>query len=222
MKSPLSIVVLISGSGSNLQAIIDEISNGNVNACISAVISNKPSVHGLERAERFGIPTEVIDHAAFSIREEFDDILSDAIDQYSPDLLVLAGFMRILSNNFVRHYLGRMINIHPSLLPAYKGINTHKRALQDGAAEHGVSVHFVTPELDGGPVIIQAHVPVEQGDVVASLAQRVLIQEHIIYPLAIDWFATGRLTLENDRVVFDGLPLNRPIEHRNLEAIFSE
>ena len=220
MKSPLSIVVLISGSGSNLQAIIDEISNGNVNARISAVISNKPSAYGLERAEKLGIPTELIDHTAFSTREAFDCKLSDAIDRYSPDLLVLAGFMRILTNDFVRHYLGRMINIHPSLLPAYKGINTHKRALQDGVTEHGVSVHFVTPELDGGPVIIQAYVPVEEGDVPESLAQRVLVQEHIIYPLVIDWFSNGRLTLENDAVIFDGVALSNPIEHRNSETQF--
>ena len=213
MESPISIVVLISGSGSNLQAIIDNIAAGKINAQIAAVICNQADAYGLERAKKYGIATDVLDHTLFSSREDFDAALSQIIDRYQPDLVVLAGFMRILSENFVRHYLGRMINIHPSLLPAYKGINTHKRALEDGARKHGASVHFVTPELDGGPVIIQASVDVKDSDTAEVLAKRVLTQEHIIYPLVIDWFANKRLQLADGKVIFDDIWLEKPIQH---------
>ena len=211
MESPISIVVLISGSGSNLQAIIDEIEAGNVNAKIAAVICNKVNAYGIERAKQHGIATEIIDHTAFETRQAFEAVLSKTIDSYKPSLLVLAGFMRILDKDFVQHYLGRMINIHPSLLPAYKGINTHKRVLQDSVKKHGASVHFVTPELDGGPIIIQASVTVKDDDTAETLATRVLSQEHIIYPMVIDWFAHKRLILKDGRVYFDGVQLNQPI-----------
>ena len=211
MSSPLSLVVLISGSGSNLQAIIDAIENNHINARISAVISNQSSAYGIERAKKQDIPTEIIEHTTFATREEFDSALMQTIDQYTPDLVVLAGFMRILGNDIVQHYLGRMINIHPSLLPAYKGINTHKRVLQDGMAEHGASVHFVSPELDGGPVIIQAKVLVKKQDTPETLADRVLAKEHIIYPKVIDWIANDRLKLESGNAVFDGCILEKPV-----------
>lgn len=213
MGSPLSIVVLISGSGSNLQAIIDEFNHDISGVRISAVISNKASAYGLERAKISNIPTAVVDHKKFSSREEFDAALQKCIDQYTPDLLVLAGFMRILTEGFVRHYLGRMINIHPSLLPNYKGINTHQRVLDAGDKEHGASVHYVTPELDGGPIIIQAVVPVCSGDTAETLAKRVLAQEHTIFPRVIRWIAEGRLKLKNDLLIFDGKVLEKPIQH---------
>ena len=203
-----SIVVLISGSGSNLQAIID----AGLDVDIRAVISNRPDVRGLERAEKAGIATAVLDHKAYEDRESFDKALAELIDQYEPDLVVLAGFMRILTPGFVRHYLGRMLNIHPSLLPKYQGLHTHRRALEANDSEHGASIHFVTEELDGGPVIVQASVPVEQGDDESTLAARVLIQEHQIYPAAIAWFAQGRLRLQDSNVVFDNKPLNNPLK----------
>ena len=212
MNTPLSIVVLISGSGSNLQAIIDEIAAAKINANIAAVISNKADVYGLERAKAANIPTEVIKHEQFDSRENFDTALQKTIDRYQPDLVVLAGFMRILTPAFVQHYLGRMINIHPSLLPAYKGIHTHQRAIDDHAKEHGASVHFVTPELDGGPVIIQAHVPVLPDDTAEELAKRVLKQEHIIYPKVVRWFAERRLRLEDGQIIFDGEKLQQAIK----------
>ncbi len=212
MNTPLSIVVLISGSGSNLQAIIDEIAAAKINANIAAVISNKADVYGLERAKAANIPTEVIKHEQFDSRESFDAALQKTIDSYQPDLVVLAGFMRILTPAFVQHYLGRMINIHPSLLPAYKGIHTHQRAIDDHVKEHGASVHFVTPELDGGPVIIQAHVPVLPDDTAEELAKRVLKQEHIIYPKVVRWFAERRLRLEDAQIIFDGEKLQQAIK----------
>lgn len=213
MDTPISIAVLISGSGSNLQAIIDEIELGNINARIAVTVCNKATASGLERAKNHSISTEVVDHTLFETREAFDARLRETIDTYKPDLIVLAGFMRILSHDFVRYYLGRMINIHPSLLPAYKGINTHKRVLQDGVKTHGASVHFVTLELDGGPIIIQASVPVKSSDTPESLSKRVLEQEHIIFPLVIDWFANKRLILENGKIAFDGFYLERAMVH---------
>ncbi|CAA6810333.1 MAG: Phosphoribosylglycinamide formyltransferase (EC, partial [uncultured Thiotrichaceae bacterium] len=177
-----NIAVLISGSGSNLQAIIDACESGQINGRISVVISNRPDVFGLERAAKSGISTHVIDHKQFESREAFDAELITHIDTTDADLVVLAGFMRILSGGFTQHYQGKLLNIHPSLLPAYKGTHTHQRALDDGAAVHGVSVHFVSPELDGGPVIMQARIPVLESDTADSLARRVLSKEHLIYP----------------------------------------
>jgi phosphoribosylglycinamide formyltransferase-1 len=185
----LPIVVLISGSGSNLQAIIDAVVHDKLPVAIRAVISNKADAYGLERAKEAGIETVVIDHTRFDGREAFDAELSQTIDRYSPKLVVLAGFMRILSDGFVHHYEGRMLNIHPSLLPRYKGTNTHARAIAAGDSEAGCSVHLVTAELDSGQVLLQARVPILEGDTPEKLAARVLEQEHDIYPEAIRQFA---------------------------------
>ncbi|WML92491.1 phosphoribosylglycinamide formyltransferase [Thiothrix lacustris] len=208
-----TLVVLISGSGSNLQAILKAIQTGRLQARIAAVISNRPDVYGLQRAAEAGIPTAVVDHTAFANRDGFDETLQQQIDSFKPDLVVLAGFMRILTPAFVRHYQGRMLNIHPSLLPLYKGIHTHRRVLEDGGDEHGVSVHFVTPELDGGPLIMQAKVPVLPSDSETSLAERVQVQEHVIYPQVVKWFVEGRLKLEGNQAMLDGNALTRPIQH---------
>jgi phosphoribosylglycinamide formyltransferase-1 len=197
------IVVLISGGGSNLQAVIDQVGNGTIDAEISLVISNNPDVKGLQRAELAGIDTAVINHREYDSRESFERELICQIDAHQPDLVVLAGFMRIFNAGFTNHYAGRMLNIHPSLLPKYKGVNTHARALEAGEAEHGATVHFVTSELDGGPLVLQAIVPVEKADTASDLAARVLVQEHIIYPIAIKWFCEGRLTLDGNQVRLD-------------------
>ena len=201
----LPVVVLISGSGSNLQALIDTQSDTGIR--IAAVISNKAGVLGLKRAMEAGIPAEVLDHKNFESREQFDQALMNRIDGYSPKLVVLAGFMRILTPEFTRHYKQRLLNIHPSLLPKYKGLHTHQRALEAGDTEHGVTVHFVTGELDGGPPVIQARIPVKSNDTEESLQKRVLTQEHIIYPVAVGWFAAGRLRLEDNKALLDGTPL---------------
>lgn len=203
-SSPLPLVVLISGSGSNLQAIMDACASGAINAEVRAVISNRPDAYGLERARAAGIATHVVDHRGFETRRSFESELERLIDNHNPGLVVLAGFMRILTPEFVNRYLGRLINIHPSLLPNFQGLNTHQRAIDAGAKEHGVSVHFVTPELDGGPVIIRAVVPVQKGEDAQTLAQQVLTQEHIIYPQAINWFAQGRLRLTAGAALLDG------------------
>lgn len=185
--TPFSIVVLISGKGSNLQAIINEINAGKINAKISVVISNRPDAGGLKRAKKAGIPTQILDHTEFESRQAFDTQLGQIIIKYKPDLVVLAGFMRILSDQFVKQFEGKLINIHPSLLPAYRGLHTHRRALEDKVQEHGASVHFVIPELDAGNVIIHGIVPVNTDDNETSLAKRVHQVEHQIYPLAIKW-----------------------------------
>jgi len=198
------IVVLVSGNGSNLQAIIDACQHGRVNATLSAVFSNKASAYGLERAQSAGIPAHALDPKSFADREAFDVALADEIDAYQPDLVVLAGYMRILGPAFVERYAGRMLNIHPSLLPKYPGLHTHQKALDNKDVEHGTSVHFVTPELDGGPVILQAKVPVFDEDSADDLHARVQHQEHAIYPLVVGWFVDGRLTLDNGQVVLDG------------------
>ncbi|MCW8884493.1 MAG: phosphoribosylglycinamide formyltransferase [Motiliproteus sp.] len=205
--TPPRIVVLISGSGSNLQAIIDNVANGEIEADICAVISNVAGVKGLQRAEAVGINTHALNHKEYESREAFDVAMMRQIDDYQPDLVVLAGFMRILTSDFVRRYEGRMLNIHPSLLPKYRGLHTHRRALEAGDQEHGVTVHFVTEELDGGPLVIQAIVPVQTGDSEDDLAGRVLKQEHIIYPMAVKWFTEGRLSFNGGQVAMDGQPL---------------
>lgn len=201
------VVVLLSGSGSNLQALIDSARAGDSPVRIRAVISNRADAYGLERARNAGIDTAVLDHKGFDGREAFDRALIEQIDAFSPHLVVLAGFMRILSGDFVRHYAGRLLNIHPSLLPKYKGLHTHHRALEAGDAEHGCSVHFVTEELDGGPLVVQAIIPVATDDTPETLAQRVHSQEHQIYPLAVSWFAAGRLRLGASGALLDGQPL---------------
>ncbi len=211
----LPIVILISGSGSNLQTIIDAAENNELPVEIRAVISNRPDAKGLQRASRAGLRTEVIDHTQFENRAAFDLALKDCIDLFEPGLVVLAGFMRLLTDELVNHHLGRMMNIHPSLLPMFKGLDTHARALAAFKAgkitEHGASVHFVTAELDGGPVIIQARVPIEADDTPESLAARVLEREHQIYPQAIRWYAEGRLRLQANQVWLDEQPLESPV-----------
>ncbi len=206
-QAPLPLVVLISGSGSNLQAIMDACADGRINAAVKAVISNRAGAFGLQRAEQAGIPTHVVEHNRFADRQAFDQALAERIDRYRPGLVVLAGFMRILTAAFVNHYRGRMLNIHPSLLPNFQGLNTHQRALQAGAKQHGVSVHFVTPELDGGPVANRATVDIQPGDDAKTLARRILEQEHRIYPETIGWFAAGRLKLVDDQAILDGKPV---------------
>ncbi|MCZ4323063.1 phosphoribosylglycinamide formyltransferase [Pseudomonas anguilliseptica] len=203
MPAQCNVVVLISGSGSNLQALIDSIAHDGNPAHISAVISNRADAYGLERAKQAGIDTTVLDHKQFDGREAFDAALVGAIDAFNPQLVVLAGFMRILTPGFVRHYAGRLLNIHPSLLPKYKGLHTHQRALDAGDTEHGCSVHFVSEELDGGPLVVQAVVPVQSDDSPTSLAQRIHEQEHVIYPLAVRWFAEDRLQLTAHGAMLD-------------------
>jgi len=195
-----NIVILISGRGSNMEALIAARDAGNLPVNIAAVISNRPDAKGLETAMKAGIATHYIDHKAFAGREAFDAALAECIDGFAPDLVVLAGFMRILSEGFVRHYEGRLMNIHPSLLPSFPGLHTHQRALEEGVRIHGCTVHFVTPTLDHGPVIIQAAVPVLDADDEDALAARILVQEHKIYSQAVRWFAEDRLRLENGRV----------------------
>lgn len=202
-----SIVVLISGSGSNLQALLDHFAGQPDKARISAVISNRADAYGLERARAADVPTHVLSHRDYPDRSSFDLAMAGHIDRYQPDLVILAGFMRILTPEFTDRYAGRLFNIHPSLLPKYKGLDTHQRALDAGDREHGCSVHFVTSELDGGPVIIQARTAIRPGDDADSLAQRVHQLEHQIYPLAAQWFVDGRLQLEPQGVVLDNMPL---------------
>lgn len=187
-----------------MQAIVEACQAGRVAGEVVAVISNKEGVAGLDKAAAAGIPIAVLSHRDYPTREAYDADLQQLIDGYQPDLVVLAGFMRILTPAITRHYHGRMLNIHPSLLPKYKGVNTHQRALDAGDEEHGVSVHFVTEELDGGPVVLQAKVPVFAGDTAADLQQRVHTQEHAIYPLVVNWFCTGRLRLTDQGAELDG------------------
>jgi phosphoribosylglycinamide formyltransferase-1 len=194
------IVVLISGRGSNFAALADAESQGALAGTIVAVISNRADARGLALAADRGVATGVVDHAAFATRDAFDAALAAEIDRHAPDLVVLAGFMRVLGAPFVSRYAGRMINIHPSLLPAYAGLHTHRRALADGVAEHGCTVHVVTPDVDGGPVILQARVPVVAGDDEARLADRVLAAEHRILPQAVNLFCERRLRIEGGRV----------------------
>lgn len=199
----MNIVVLISGNGSNLQAIIDACKTNKIKGTVRAVFSNKADAFGLERARQAGIATHTLIASAFDSREAYDRELIHEIDMYAPDVVVLAGFMRILSPAFVSHYAGRLLNIHPSLLPKYPGLHTHRQALENGDEEHGTSVHFVTDELDGGPVILQAKVPVFAGDSEDDITARVQTQEHAIYPLVISWFADGRLKMHENAAWLD-------------------
>lgn len=208
MSSPCRIVVLISGNGSNLQAIIDAIASKEIAGEIVAVISNKTDAYGLERARKASIPAEVLLYSKYNDRAIYDQALMGLIDQYQADLVVLAGFMRILSDDFVNHYLGRMVNIHPSLLPKYKGLNTHRRVLEANETEHGATVHFVTPELDSGPIILQGKINISENDTEQGLAERIHQVEHQIYPHAIGWFTDGRLRLSNNHVLLDDQTLN--------------
>jgi len=207
MNTDYRIVVLLSGSGTTLQSIID----AKLPATLSAVISNKPNVQGLTRAQEANIPTHVLEHSAYPSREAFDQDLKKLIDNYQPDLVVLAGFMRILSDDFVNHYYAKLINIHPSLLPKYKGTHTHQRVMDDGEPLHGSSVHFVSTELDSGPILLQARLPVLPSDTVESLELRVKVKEHLIYPTAISWLAEGRIKLDNNQIYMDGKKMPGPV-----------
>ncbi|HHJ14752.1 MAG TPA: phosphoribosylglycinamide formyltransferase [Gammaproteobacteria bacterium] len=213
--TPLRLVVLISGRGSNLAAILNAIETGTLPAQVVAVVSNRADAAGLEHAREKYIDTLALDAADYPDRDSYDRALAGLIDRFEPDLVVLAGFMRILTPGFVRHYAGRLINIHPSLLPHFRGLHTHQRVLEAGHEEHGASVHFVTEELDGGPVIAQVRVPVRPGDDPESLAARVLAQEHRLYTRVIRWIAQGRVALRDDGLYFDGQKISQP---RQLEA----
>jgi len=215
----MPVVVLISGSGSNLQALIDR-AQADLPIHIRAVVSNEPDAFGLERARRVGLETRVLNHRDYASREAYDAALGALIDGFEPSLIVLAGFMRILTPAFVARFRGRMLNIHPSLLPELRGLHTHRRALEAGAAVHGASVHFVTAALDSGPVVLQARVPVKPGDDPQRLAARVLSREHRIYPQAVRWFAQGRLGLDAaGRPRLDGRVLTHPLQ---LDALTAE
>jgi phosphoribosylglycinamide formyltransferase-1 len=198
------LAILISGRGSNLQAFIDGCASGELAAQISVVISNNPQAEGLQRAARAGLATRCIDHRKYNTREEFDQALVDELHTHAVDLVVLAGFMRILTPVLIEPFIGRLLNIHPSLLPKYPGLHTHQRALDSGDAEAGATVHFVTPQLDGGPPVLQVHVPVLPDDTAETLAARVSVQEHIIYPLAVRWYLQGRLALSATGATLDG------------------
>ena len=213
----LSLVVLISGSGSNLQAIIDSIKSGDLNAEIRAVISNRPNAYGLERARNNNIPAVSLDHTLFESREQFDLQLQQTIDQYQPDIIVLAGYMRILSANIINHFFPRMINIHPSLLPKYQGLNTHQRALDNLDKEHGVSIHIVTPELDAGPVIIQGLFDIESDDDSDSLQHKAHKLEHQMYPLVLKWLSMKQLEFRDGLVVYKQETLNKPLIFNELD-----
>jgi phosphoribosylglycinamide formyltransferase-1 len=207
----LRTTVLISGGGTNLQAIINEVVSGELGIHLQAVVSDRPGVLGLERAEKFGIPTITIDYSKFDSRPAAEHALAEGLRKLEPDLLVLAGFMRILPTQLVADYHGRMLNIHPSLLPKFRGLDTYRRAIEADETWHGSTVHYVTPELDAGPAIIQYKVRIRPDETEQSLSARVQHGEYIIYPRAIGWIADGRLRLENDRVWLDGLPLTQPV-----------
>ena len=207
----LPVVVLISGTGSNLRAIVEQAGSGTLPIDVRAVVSDRAEAPGLAWAAGAGLTTVVVPPRGFTERASFDRALAAAVDRYQPGLVVLAGFMRILGEEFVDRYAGRLLNIHPSLLPKFRGLHTHRRVLEARERVHGASVHFVTRELDGGPVVLQARVPVRDDDDEASLAARVLAEEHRIYPLCIGWFASGRLRLEDGVAVLDGRPLHAPL-----------
>ena len=205
------ILVLASGNGTNLQALIDASQQRDFPGQIIAVGCNRPNAFALERAAQANIEHFTVDHTLSGSRQEFDGKLMAQIRQCNPDLIVLAGFMRILTGDFVRAFRGTMINVHPSLLPQYTGLNTHQRTLDAGDRVHGTSIHFVTEELDGGPVIAQAQIRVAQDDTAATLAEKVQAKEHLLYPIVVRWFCEGRIQLGDDCVMFDAQPLNQPL-----------
>jgi len=207
----LRVAVLISGSGTNLQAIIDAVAAEKMPVNLVAVLSDKPDAYGLQRAAAAGIPTVAMNYKAFPDRDAYEAKLASELEKLRPDLVVLAGYMRILPAAIVNTYAGRMLNVHPSLLPAYPGLNTYARALAAGEERHGATVHFVIPELDAGPAVIQYRVPVKPGDTEASLRSRVQTGEYRIYPQALRWIAEGRLKLERNQVMLDNQPLISPV-----------
>jgi phosphoribosylglycinamide formyltransferase-1 len=209
--SRLPVVILISGTGSNMRVIAEAAARGELPIDIRAVVSDRPDARGLVTAAGLGIPVATLSPKEFPDRPSFDAALATLIDRYQPGLLVLAGFMRILGPAFTAHFSGRSLNIHPSLLPKYRGLHTHRRALEAGDSHHGVSVHFVTEELDGGPVVLQARVPVLPGDTEATLSSRVQRQEHRIYPEVVGWFASGRLAYRDGQAWLDGKRLSSPV-----------
>jgi phosphoribosylglycinamide formyltransferase-1 len=208
---PLSIAILISGRGSNMVAIAEAARGGRLPVGISVVVSDQPQAAGLERAREFGLAREIVSHRPGQSRADYDRELVQVLRRHHAQLVVLAGFMRILSPAFVGEYAGRLLNIHPSLLPAYRGLHTHQRVLAEGRPEHGCTVHFVTDELDGGPLILQARVAVLPGDSVETLSARVQAQEHRIYPTVIEWYAAGRLRWRDNQAWLDGKPLLAPV-----------
>ncbi|MFB3063656.1 MAG: phosphoribosylglycinamide formyltransferase [Gammaproteobacteria bacterium] len=207
---PLTLVVLISNQGSNLQAIIGAIADQEIHAKILAVISNNPLAPGLQRAKKAGIPTAVVEHADFATRRDFDRRLLQLVRDYDPGLVVLAGFMRILDNEFVEHFDGRLLNVHPSLLPKYPGLNTYRRVLAAKDGVHGCSIHFVSSRVDGGPVVAQTEVPIRADDDEISLSARVQASEHKLYPMVIGWFANGGLQCQYETIMLDGKRLAKP------------
>lgn len=211
MATRCKTAILISGSGTNLQAFIDRVADGSLKLDLSVVLSNKPDAYGLVRARNAGIPTACIEHGAFPDRESFDRAVARKLDEWQPDLLVLAGFMRILSAAFVAHYAGKILNIHPALLPAYPGLNTHQRVLDAGENWHGSTVHFVTEELDGGPRILQGRLPVSSDETADQLASRVQVVEHQIYPQAAAWVGEGRVEFRDGQAWIDGVPADEPV-----------
>lgn len=211
MSAPLRLAILISGRGSNMAAIARECQQQRIAATVSVVISDRSGVAGIKTAQDMGIEAHVVLRKSAVDREAFEHALGEVVDTHTPDLVVLAGFMRVLSGAFVERYAGRMINIHPSLLPKYTGLHTHQRVLDAGDAEHGASVHFVTPELDGGPVILQSRVPVKAGDTESTLAARVMSTEHVIYPRVVRWIADGRLQWNHGLPLLDGKPQTHPV-----------
>ena len=211
MATRCKTAVLISGSGTNLQAFIDRVGRGVLELELSVVFSNNPDAFGLERARNAGIPTACIEHGDFADRDSFDHAVAAKLDKWQPDLLVLAGFMRILSAAFVTHYAGKILNIHPALLPAYPGLNTHQRVLDAGDTWHGSTVHFVTEELDGGPRILQGRLPVDAGETAEQLATRVQAVEHQIYPEAAGWVGEGRVEFRDGKTWIDGSVADQPV-----------
>ena len=209
--SRLPVAILISGRGSNMRVIAERAAASTLPIEVRVVISDQPAAAGLEAAAALSIPTHVLKPRDFADRAAYDRALVELLAQYQPGLIVLAGFMRILTPHFIGAFAGRILNVHPSLLPKYRGLHTHRRALEAGESVHGVSVHFVTEELDGGPVVLQAEVPVQPGDTETTLSARVQQGEHRIYPQAIDWFARGRLQLRDGRAWLDGQPLAAPV-----------
>jgi len=208
---PLRLAVLISGRGSNMATIARACRDGKLNATVTVVISDVPTAAGLDLAQEFGVKTRVVPWQGAAARAEFERAIARAIDLSAAELVILAGFMRVLSPALVERYAGRMLNIHPSLLPKYRGLHTHARVLEAGEREHGATVHFVTAELDGGPAVLQSRVPVLPGDSEATLSARVQSTEHIIYPRVVDWIATGRLQWQNGQPQLNGKPLDAPV-----------